>query len=587
MTKKKLLKRYKNGGKIPKYEEGAITPTPPTSPYQLPYGMIGNVGAGIIDASVPVNEQGKNVIGKDIASDALRMSGTGASIGTMIAPGVGTAIGAGAGAILGAGMGYFRGKSEKNTYQQDAQNDNFQRQQQTWMQKPQFFAEGGNIYLSKSSGPINVGPYSGQFGVNPSTTTVENNTGDREMRGPNTIEVEGGGPNMNMGELEVSKGKIIKDFKGKPMHTNGGYQYEAKPGRVIIPLKDREKYMTSDTFTRISMEKRLILDQKKREQKEFKDGGPVNRELETGNMITQYAEGGQPKLVRLNKMSGSKLRNSIPTYTKGGIYDYLKPNPQNQDPNNDPEFIIPRKGLQPTEDMIDNPYQQPEQPEDYSYLFHQPTQIQNTNKPDWSNIANTAATYAAPVFNSLMAFGKANKEAPIYNPYTDEALNTMRNRKINLDPIKRDIFSQARVASQPLGENQGSYLTRRTQIGANTQKALTDANIKAQEINNNYSADYANSLNSLGQQRREADFAARHQTLANKYNKAAYLPKAITQLGQIGRENLNIPMYADLEKNKYAMSLLSQGYSRDQAKVETDKAYGVQNSNRYQWLQQP
>lgn len=495
----KSPKKKCGGMTTPMYTDGALTPN---SPYQLPYGMVGNIGAGIIDSAVNINENtGENVIGKNIASNTLRGAGTGASIGTMIAPGIGTAIGAGAGAIAGAVGGYFKGKSEKNQYIEDSQNKEFQNQQRIFNNRPQYFAEGGM--------PIDQ---------------------------PNLIEVEGK-------ELEVSNGKVLKDFKNKESHANGGYQYEAKPGRVIIPTKDREKYLSSDNFTRNSMERRLILDQKKRE-----------------SLSEQYKNGGK-----------------ISKYAKGGKYDYLKPSPQNQDPNLDPEFIVPRKSnFQPDESMIDNTYQ----PDDL---------ITNTpkinNQRDWSGIANQAATYLPVVYNTIAGFSKANKEAPIYNPYSDETLNTMRNRKIDLDPIRRDIYSQERVAAQPLGENQGSYLSRRAQLSANTQKALTDANLKAQEINNQYSADYASTLNSIGQQRKEADFAARHQTLANKYNQAQFLPKAITQAGQIGRENLNIPMYTDLTKNKYAMSLLSQGYTRDQAKAETDKAYGVQNSNRYQWLQ--
>ncbi len=738
MTMKKHHGFHKEGGvTIPIYADGAMTPNPYSG---IPYGMIGNLGAGIVDASTPVNEQNySNVVGKDTASDALRFAGMGASIGSGFGP-IGTAIGAGVGAIGGAIEGNIRGKNEKKEYQNDASKNYFAQQQKTFDQKPNYFAyggspflqfaNGGNPYLSKSNGPINVGPYSGQFGVNPSTTTVENNSGDREQRGnedsqtnPNTIEVEGAGENpKNGGELEVSKGKILKDFKGKDRHSSGGYQYDAKSGRVIIPLKDREKYLNSDNFTRNTMERRLVLDQKKRDQQEleqyrkgggiYKEGGgtgsiipfnswqtifhelpqsqlfanggtptngltpmnypdqtfipqqnynydqpiggqkaniinsgplnpmyaqdpnlvmnpnsfydqdiskgnfkahtfnnggyihgqPHNKTIEKDKEIGQYSKGGTPQneMVKMSKARGkSRVLNSPPTYCMGGMKKY--PMGGNTNPNED-SYIDPNTGYPAiyqnqvqTQDQVNQPtksgtnFQFPNA--GYNINIPGNKYVNNykdpTNQPDYSQIANTVSTYLPVAYNAFMASGKANKEPGIYNPYTNEALNTLRNRSINMDPIRRDIYSQERVAATPLGENQGGYLSRRTQLSANAQNALTNANLKGQEINNEYKGQYASALDNFGQQQRNADYESRQQTLRNKYNQASYLPKAVTQAGQIGRENLNIPMYTDVIKNKYAMSLLNQGYSQAQAKVETDKAYGVQDSNRYQWLQQP
>ena len=325
--------------------------------YNLPYGQLGAIGANLVDMSVPVDETtGKGVIGKDIASDALRMAGTGASIGTMIAPGIGTAIGAGAGALLGAGEGFIRGKSEKKDYIAEAQKDRFQRQQSIYDHKPYFFADGGEV-------------------------------------NPNEITVEGD-------ELEVENGRVTKDFKTLPSHKDGGYSYFAKPGRIIIPVKDREKYLNSDNQTRHSMEKRLVLNQRNKEG--FKHGG----------MIPRYGTGGKVNL--------SELKPTL-----------------NQDPNNDPSSLFPiQSNLNPTEDMIGGPYQE------QSQVNIPPIPSKSPNTPtNWGNIINTAATYLPPAYNAFMASGKANTEPSIYNQYTDEALNTLRGRKINMDPIKRDIFS--------------------------------------------------------------------------------------------------------------------------------------------------
>lgn len=73
-----------------------------------------------------------------------------------------------------------------------------------------------------------------------------------------TIEVEGK-------ELEVSNGKVLKDFKKEAKHEDGGYTYNAQTGKVIIPSKLRDRYLEGDNITRKSIEAKLVNDQAKRE----------------------------------------------------------------------------------------------------------------------------------------------------------------------------------------------------------------------------------------------------------------------------------------------------------------------------------
>lgn len=78
----------------PIYEEGGA----------LPYGMIGSTAGALVGGLDALD--GEQSDWGQYGSSMLRYAGTGASIGTMLAPGVGTAIGAGVGALAG-GLGTF------------------------------------------------------------------------------------------------------------------------------------------------------------------------------------------------------------------------------------------------------------------------------------------------------------------------------------------------------------------------------------------------------------------------------------------------------------------------------------------------
>lgn len=80
--------------------------------------------------------------------------------------------------------------------------------------------------------------------------------------------------NVERNELEVSNGKIIKDFKNKPKHPEDpsmidpGGNIKAQEGNIIIPANLREKYLKGDKLTRQSIEANVTNQQAKREQAE-------------------------------------------------------------------------------------------------------------------------------------------------------------------------------------------------------------------------------------------------------------------------------------------------------------------------------
>ena len=210
------------------------------------------------------------------------------------------------------------------------------------------------------------------------------------------------------------------------------------------------------------------------------------------------------------------------------------------------------------------------------------------NKPfDWQKGLNTAAPYLSPLYNTLMAFQPTNTEKPLYNPYEKRSMDLLQKR---VDPSfglrQIDLSGQRqRKAMSGLGSmSQGQLLSNFAQSGANEMGAKADY---IQGVNReNMILDQGESAGwrGFGQERVGAENYAAGLTRQNKVNKAQYLPKALTQFGQIGRENQYVPMYADYMKNSYLLKQLEGGADYKTAKAEADKKYGV-NYGQSSWYQ--
>ena len=107
--KQKPLPKYGQAGDILKSPEmGTI------------YSQTGNIVGNAIEGSIDNNytlENNPYDNDKLLLSNAARYAGQGASLGTMVAPGVGTVIGAGAGLIGGAIYGGVQNKKLNKEYQ--------------------------------------------------------------------------------------------------------------------------------------------------------------------------------------------------------------------------------------------------------------------------------------------------------------------------------------------------------------------------------------------------------------------------------------------------------------------------------------
>lgn len=154
----------------------------------------------------------------------------------------------------------------------------------------------------------------------------------------------------------------------------------------------------------------------------------------------------------------------------------------------------------------------------------------------WGDVIDNVATdmaSLAPVISNLGTRPETFNTQ--YNPYSSIVMNTMANRRVNIDPAKRGIRenrSMSNYNASLYNPNTGANLAFRTQSQIAANKGISDLYSQASNINNQYKADYANTANNIGQQMVQArnlstDQNARSRAAANNANRAG-----ITQLGQ-------------------------------------------------------
>ena len=123
---------------------------------------------------------------------------------------------------------------------------------------------------------------------------------------------------------------------------------------------------------------------------------------------------------------------------------------------------------------------------------------------DWLSLA-TDITSMFPVLSNLNA--KPEVFQPVFNPYSSAALALLGSRRYDVQPtlnaIRKGTASNNYAMSQ-YNTNTGANLAYRLQNAIKANNAISGAYADAAIQNNQYAADYANALNSFGQQRVQA-----------------------------------------------------------------------------------
>lgn len=168
-----------------------------------------------------------------------------------------------------------------------------------------------------------------------------------------------------------------------------------------------------------------------------------------------------------------------------------------------------------------------------------------------SSLVSGAASLA-PIMSNL--FTSSSEAVPAnYNPYATAITNTMGRRRYNIDPLLRDIETNRNVANYAASQqrtNTGQDMAFRLQNAIATNKAIAAARAAESNANNQYKAEYANTMNNLGQQWVQATNLASE---LNARNRATARNIRRTGLGQLSQWAQNRELMSNQRSRDNAM----------------------------------
>lgn len=124
--------------------------------------------------------------------------------------------------------------------------------------------------------------------------------------------------------------------------------------------------------------------------------------------------------------------------------------------------------------------------------------------PKLGDIGEYASSIAslAPVISNLTS-GSAEQVRDVQNPYAGTVARTMRNRRYDITPALRELSTSRAISDYNAGQsntNTGANMAYRLQSAVGLDKAIANLYSQASNIQNQFDADYASTLNNLGQQ---------------------------------------------------------------------------------------
>lgn len=146
----------------------------------------------------------------------------------------------------------------------------------------------------------------------------------------------------------------------------------------------------------------------------------------------------------------------------------------------------------------------------------------------------SGAASLAPIMSNLFTSGPEAVPAN-YNPYATAITNTMSRRRYNIDPLLRDIETNRNVANYAASQqrtNTGQDMAFRLQNAIATNKAIAAARAAESNANNQYRAEYANTMNNLGQQWVQATNLASELNARNRDTARNIRRTGLSQLSQ-------------------------------------------------------
>lgn len=176
-----------------------------------------------------------------------------------------------------------------------------------------------------------------------------------------------------------------------------------------------------------------------------------------------------------------------------------------------------------------------------------------------------------PIMSNLFT-GKSETVDAVYNPYATSISNTMRRRRYDINPAIEDLNRNRATSNynaSQINTNTGANLAYRLQSAVNTDRAIASLRSQESNVNNQYLGDYANTMNSLGQQWVNATNMANEANAQNRATARNIRRAGLSQLSQWAqnrelmrnqeaRDNAMLAMYAPFLQSGYTADTIRQ-----------------------------
>lgn len=190
----------------------------------------------------------------------------------------------------------------------------------------------------------------------------------------------------------------------------------------------------------------------------------------------------------------------------------------------------------------------------------------DNNKFNWGSALSGIASLT-PIMSNLFT-GRPETVDTVYNPYATSISNTMRRRRYDISPAIEDLNRNRATSNynaSQINTNTGANLAYRLQSAVNTDRAIASLRSQESNVNNQYLGDYANTMNSLGQQWVNATNIANE---ANAQNRATARNIRRAGLSQLSQWAQNRELMSNQEARDNAMlamfaPFLQSGYTAD------------------------
>lgn len=192
------------------------------------------------------------------------------------------------------------------------------------------------------------------------------------------------------------------------------------------------------------------------------------------------------------------------------------------------------------------------------------------NKFDWGSALSGIASLT-PIMSNLFT-GRPETVDTVYNPYATSISNTMRRRRYDISPAIEDLNRNRATSNynaSQINTNTGANLAYRLQSAVNTDRAIASLRSQESNANNQYLGDYANTMNSLGQQWVNATNIANEANAQNRATTRNIRRAGLSQLSQWAqnrelmrnqeaRDNAMLAMYAPFLQSGYTADTIRQ-----------------------------